>query len=73
MQINCPICNGIGKITKPKTFAEEKKLKEKAINILHEQGFSIRAIMNFMNYKSPRAVAHYLNKNKKVGRLKKIH
>lgn len=63
MVIKCPICNGSGKITKPKTLAEEKKLKEKAILILHKQGFSYSAIMNFMNYKSKRSVAYYIKKH----------
>jgi hypothetical protein len=60
--IRCPICKGSGLIKAPKTTAENIDLKAKAAKLLREQGFSIRAIMVFMHYKSPRAVSYLLER-----------
>lgn len=61
-EIKCPICQGTGMVKKPKTYADQVALKEKAVKILREQGWSIRAIQDFMNYRSPRAVTYLLKK-----------
>ena len=62
MEIKCPICQGSGKINKAVTARETIELKIKAAKLLKKEGFSIRAIMQFMNYKSPRAVQYLLEK-----------
>ena len=54
--------SGSGKINKAVTARETIELKIKAAKLLKKEGFSIRAIMQFMNYKSPRAVQYLLEK-----------
>lgn len=60
--ITCPICEGDGKIPKPKTKGDFMNLKVKAAKILRQQGFSIGAIQAFMRYKSKRGVTYLLSK-----------
>lgn len=60
-KIKCPVCNGSGLIKKPKTNADNMDLNIKAAKLLREQGFSIRAIMVLMHYKSPQSVSYLLN------------
>lgn len=64
-KINCPMCNGEGKIEQP--HFKQKIMKEKyqtAIR-MHKEGYSIREIAKAMGYKSPRSVHKLLKENKK--------
>lgn len=65
-KIKCPICKGSGLIKKPPTSAGCTDLKVKAAKLLRKEGFSIRAIAHFMNYKSPRGVTYLLEKKEGV-------
>ena len=63
MKIDCPICNGSGKIDEPKNLPADLFSQRVAIaKKLREQKFSIREIMRIMNYKSPQSVSLLLNK-----------
>lgn len=60
--ISCPICEGTGKLKAPK----DKRAPTNRImaELLKEQGYTIRQIMEFLKYKSPRSVTYLLDKKK---------
>ena len=61
----CPICNGTGKL--PCSYYNKKsKIPDKKImaQLLDKDGYSVREIMRFLNYESPRSIQILLlNKN----------
>lgn len=54
----CPICKGRGEITPPR----RKGTPDNRVmaGLLRKEGYSIREIMRFLNYKSPRSVQELL-------------
>lgn len=61
--IICPICNGSGNL--PETYSHRKlRLIDKKVmaNLLRDKGYSIREIMRFLQYKSPRSVHELVKK-----------
>lgn len=61
MKIKCPICKGKGFIIEPNP-------KDRMINnsimakLLRKEGYTIRQIMRFLEYKSPRSIQLLLKK-----------
>lgn len=59
-QCTCPICKGTGKIKLPYTqTTDDVILKKMMAKVLRKEGFSVRQIMKFLGYKSPRSVARF--------------
>lgn len=61
--IKCPICKGSGKL--PETYDHRKlRVLDKKImaKLLRKEGYSIREIMRFLEYKSTRSVSDLLKK-----------
>lgn len=55
---SCPICKGKGALPEPMNANETNEITNKvAAHLLREEGYSIREIMRFLGYKSPRSVA----------------
>lgn len=54
-KIKCPICKGKGEIPRP---ARERRLVDNRVmaRLLSDAGYSVREIMRFLGYKSPRSV-----------------
>lgn len=57
----CPICKGTGSLPTP-AHQEIDKAKANVARLLKKEGYSIRQIMRFLNYKSPRSVSILLKK-----------
>jgi hypothetical protein len=56
-KIKCPICGGSGTITAPQNIPKDLlKERVRVAKTLKEGGYSIREIMQIMNYKSPRSI-----------------
>lgn len=61
----CPICKGIGRLESP--FSKKKseaRDKHSIALMLREEGYSIRQIMRFLDYKSPNTVQEILKDKK---------
>lgn len=56
----CPICNGSGELPSPYHREITAKDKGEIAKILKEKGYSIRQIMLFLKYKSPRSITRLL-------------
>lgn len=62
-KIKCPICHGKGELDGPKNIPKDLlKKKEDWAKLLRGEGYSIREIMQIMNYKSPLSVQMLLKK-----------
>lgn len=62
-KIKCPVC-GVGEIKAPKETIKkqrERAIKRVVVKALHKEGFSIREIMRFVNYKSTRSILKIIN------------
>lgn len=53
-EIKCPVCKGKGRLLGPSHQAVSNGV---AARLLRDEGYSIREIMRFLGYKSPRSVA----------------
>jgi len=54
-KIECPICFGSGKISPPKKkFSDNRK---EMAGVLLDNGYGVREIQRFLQYKSPRSVS----------------
>lgn len=60
-EIKCPVCEGKGSIPGPIHQAITNTI---AAHLLRTAGYSIREIMKFLKYKSPRSVAILLEKER---------
>lgn len=55
--IKCPICKGSGHLPKSYDHRKLKVIDKKVMaNLLRKEGYSIREIMRFLEYKSTRSV-----------------
>jgi len=59
-KMKCPVCNGTGELTEPKTKKELATLRKDAARILHDAGFGLREIQRLLGLKSPHSVSLYL-------------
>lgn len=60
MKKKCPICKGKGIIEEPK---QDRVITNRIIaNLLYQEGYGIREIQRFLEYKSPRSIQAFLNK-----------
>jgi hypothetical protein len=61
MSLKCPICKGKGVINKP---VPKDRMINNAImtKLLRKEGYTIRQIMRFLEYKSPQSIQRLLNK-----------
>ncbi len=57
--MKCPICKGKGELEKPKHQEVNNKIMA---NLLYKEGYSMRQIMRFLDYKSPDSVLKLLKK-----------
>jgi hypothetical protein len=56
--VNCPICNGTGKLDDPAHMAIDVVAVKKEMALkLHEKGFSLRQIQKALGYKSVRSIS----------------
>jgi C4-type Zn-finger protein len=64
--MKCPICKGSGEI--PDSRKRVPKAIDNAImsGLLRDAGYSIREIMKFLGYKSPRSVALCLERADRI-------
>lgn len=61
--VECPICDGTGKIERPNSAIENGLLlKIITSHALFEHGYSLRQIARFLKVKSPNTIQYYLNK-----------
>lgn len=66
-KIKCPICKGEGRLTKPwQAPGKQGELANKAVmaKLLHNEGYGLRAIAQFLGYKSSRSAALLLKRKK---------
>ena len=59
IRMKCPICKGTGKIEKPFHSYITKRIMAR---LLKKEGYSIRQIMKFLDYKSPQSIQGLLKK-----------
>lgn len=59
MTVNCPVCKGKGVLSRPKRRAATNRVMAQ---LLRREGYSIREIMRFLGYKSPRSVSELLER-----------
>ncbi len=58
----CPICKGTGNLPESYSHKKLKTIDKKVMaKLLSKEGYSIRQIMRFLEYKSPRSVHLILN------------
>ena len=63
MNIQCPICNGDGKIEiSNKYIKNEVLMKNRAVKILRKNGYGLRQIQRLLKYKSPRSISVILGR-----------
>jgi hypothetical protein len=63
--MKCPICKGTGELKEPHARWVGKVADKKVMAILlRKEGYSIRQIMKFLEYKSPESVQSLLKTNK---------
>lgn len=61
--IKCPICKGSGRLPKSYDHRKLKVIDKKVMaKLLRKEGYSIREIMRFLEYKSPRSVHRLVTK-----------
>ncbi len=64
-KVKCPICKGKGLLPKPTAGKWGKSVTKRVMcRLLRKEGYTYRAIMRFLNLKSPRSVAQYLYPSK---------
>jgi AraC-like DNA-binding protein len=67
-KIDCPVCNGTGRIDKPAHLIKldlDGKVAA-AAQSLRKEGYTIREIAKVLGYKHPGSISHLLSKNHKA-------
>jgi hypothetical protein len=60
--MKCPVCQGKGEIANPRPRNPRTIDKTIMAKLLRDAGYSIREIMGFLDYKSPRSVQKCLER-----------
>ena len=56
-EFTCPICKGCGVIEIPHVYKIKKAINKKIMaKLLRKEGYSMRQIQVFLDYKSPRSI-----------------
>jgi murein L,D-transpeptidase YcbB/YkuD len=62
--IKCPVCNGNAVLPKPIRNAPRRTIQKTIMaKLLRDAGYTMREIMEFLEYKSPRSVALCLKRS----------
>ena len=62
MESRCPICGGSGELPESYKNKSQKVINNKIMaRVLKKEGYSVRQIMKFMDYKSPNSVQKFLH------------
>lgn len=61
--MKCPVCKGKGHLPEPRSTQRDRtKDKQGMAKVLRANGYSIRQIAEFLDWKSPRSVSVALSK-----------
>ena len=62
MIFKCPVCKGKGSLEEPEKHKINKSVTNRVMaRLLKKDGYSVRQIMRFMNYKSPNSIQRYFS------------